>query len=245
MATKVFVGNLTNNVTEHNLRETFERFGSIDRISTITHREPAGPRGFAFVTFLREDDAEEAVVASMNDRWALEVCGHPCVVQWPRDGRRPAHKGFGVYPGYQRYPDDEQQCSNFSPEAHRGYEVSMRHVETHPGPHARYESSPQQQLTTCRITSRAESPDARCGDSPDQYYKSLLRRSRRSGGYGRRGEMPDNFSSPNDSYNSNNSSNYSSASSSYSGRASRYGRREVGHPSSDRLDRFELEHDEL
>jgi RNA recognition motif-containing protein len=67
----VFVGNLSLDTTEGDLRTLFEPFGEIARISMINDRETGRPRGFAFVEM--EDDREATqAMADLNGR---EVAG--------------------------------------------------------------------------------------------------------------------------------------------------------------------------
>lgn len=58
------VSNLTKAVTEEDLRDLFERFGRIHRISLPRIEDKTGekiPRGFAYIAFARREDAEEAM----------------------------------------------------------------------------------------------------------------------------------------------------------------------------------------
>jgi translation initiation factor 3 subunit G len=58
------VSNLTKAVTEDDLRDLFERFGRIHRISLPRVERENGikePRGFAYIAFQRHEDAEEAI----------------------------------------------------------------------------------------------------------------------------------------------------------------------------------------
>jgi RNA recognition motif-containing protein len=58
------VSNLTKAVTEEDLRDLFERFGRIHRISLPRIEEKNGtkvPRGFAYIAFARREDAENAM----------------------------------------------------------------------------------------------------------------------------------------------------------------------------------------
>ena len=53
MSHKVYVGNLTRDVEERDLRHAFEKFGDVDRIFLKD--------GFAFIHFTDDRDAEDAV----------------------------------------------------------------------------------------------------------------------------------------------------------------------------------------
>jgi RNA recognition motif-containing protein len=61
MAVRLFVGNLAYDATEAELREHFAAVGPISYISLPMDRETGKPRGFAFVEFSEQADAEEAI----------------------------------------------------------------------------------------------------------------------------------------------------------------------------------------
>ena len=62
---KLFVGNLSWNTAEEDLRDAFARFGEIDECRIITDRETGRSRGFGFITFVDQDCAQTAM-AEMN-----------------------------------------------------------------------------------------------------------------------------------------------------------------------------------
>jgi translation initiation factor 3 subunit G len=57
------VTNLSENTTEADLQELFQRFGRISRVYLAKHKETLTSRGFAFVTFVNKDDAAKAMDA--------------------------------------------------------------------------------------------------------------------------------------------------------------------------------------
>lgn len=61
MAVRLFVGNLSYDVTEAELRAHFAAVGPLSHISLPTDRETGKPRGFAFIEFSERADAEEAM----------------------------------------------------------------------------------------------------------------------------------------------------------------------------------------
>ena len=61
MSKKLFVGGLNWNTTEEGLRSAFERFGAIEEVKVIFDRETGRSRGFGFVTFGNQDDAQGAI----------------------------------------------------------------------------------------------------------------------------------------------------------------------------------------
>ncbi len=63
--TTIFVGNLSFQTTESEVRNAFERYGRVTSVRIATERGSGTPRGFAFVNMPGMDDAEEAI-ARMN-----------------------------------------------------------------------------------------------------------------------------------------------------------------------------------
>lgn len=61
MSTKLYVGNLSFNTTEGELKETFEKHGALTSVKIITNRETGRSRGFAFVEFVDAASARSAL----------------------------------------------------------------------------------------------------------------------------------------------------------------------------------------
>ena len=59
----LFVGNLTFQSTEGDLRVLFEPFGQIGRIHLARDRETGRARGFGFVEMTNDDEAKKAIAA--------------------------------------------------------------------------------------------------------------------------------------------------------------------------------------
>ena len=101
--TKVFVGNLSYNCTEDDLRSKFEDCGKIEEAIIITDRDTGRPRGFGFVTFSCEGEAQEAI-KSMH---GCELLGRELAVKEAESrrggggggGRRDRYGGGGGYSG--------------------------------------------------------------------------------------------------------------------------------------------------
>ncbi|WP_395241773.1 RNA recognition motif domain-containing protein, partial [Salmonella sp. s51933] len=91
---KVHVGNLSYDASEDEIRDTFEKYGTVDEVCVITDRETGKGRGFAFVTFQNADHAAE----SMNALNKTDLCGRSITVNKarPRDGgSRGGYRGGG------------------------------------------------------------------------------------------------------------------------------------------------------
>jgi cold-inducible RNA-binding protein len=59
----IFVGNLSFNTSEDELRQMFEAFGPVDRVSIMTDRDTGRSRGFGFVEMTNNEDGEKAITA--------------------------------------------------------------------------------------------------------------------------------------------------------------------------------------
>ena len=58
---KIYVGNLSYEVTEQDLRQEFETFGGVDSVNVITDKYSGRPRGFAFVEMLSVSEGQAAI----------------------------------------------------------------------------------------------------------------------------------------------------------------------------------------
>src|SRR6516165_326750 len=92
MSAKLFVGNLSFNVTENDLQDAFAAHGTVLETNLMMDKMSGRPRGFAFVTMSSPEEAQKAIEAlngaSLDGR-ALTVN-----VARPRE-ERPAGGGGG------------------------------------------------------------------------------------------------------------------------------------------------------
>jgi cold-inducible RNA-binding protein len=58
---KIYVGNLSFEVTEQDLRQEFEAFGGVDSVSVITDKYSGRPKGFAFVEMPVVSEGQAAI----------------------------------------------------------------------------------------------------------------------------------------------------------------------------------------
>ena len=58
---KIFVGNLSFDIDEHDLAELFAEFGEVERASIARHERSRHPRGFGFVEMPDRAGAEAAI----------------------------------------------------------------------------------------------------------------------------------------------------------------------------------------
>lgn len=60
MNSKLYVGNLSFNTSEADLRDAFGAFGALTDVFVASDRETGRPRGFAFVTFGSPEESQLA-----------------------------------------------------------------------------------------------------------------------------------------------------------------------------------------
>jgi RNA recognition motif-containing protein len=89
----IYVGNLSYEVTEEDLREVFKEYGTVNRVQLPTDRETGRMRGFAFVEM--GTDAEEAAAIDALD--GAEWMGRNLKVSKakPREERKPSTRSWG------------------------------------------------------------------------------------------------------------------------------------------------------
>jgi RNA recognition motif-containing protein len=58
---KIYVGNLSYEVSEENLRQAFEAFGQVSSATIVKDRYSGQPRGFGFVEMLDRTEAQTAI----------------------------------------------------------------------------------------------------------------------------------------------------------------------------------------
>ena len=57
----IYIGNMSFDTTEDQLRQAFEAFGEVSTVNIIADRETGRPRGFAFVEMPSKDEAMAAI----------------------------------------------------------------------------------------------------------------------------------------------------------------------------------------
>ncbi len=61
MSTRLFVGNLSYETTEDDLRQFFAGVGNVASVSLVTERDSGRSKGFAFVEMATAEDAQKAI----------------------------------------------------------------------------------------------------------------------------------------------------------------------------------------
>jgi len=68
---KIYVGNLSYDVTEEELRQEFKAFGEVESVSIITDKYSGRPKGFAFVEMPTVSEGQ-AAIAELNGKVVKE-----------------------------------------------------------------------------------------------------------------------------------------------------------------------------
>ena len=91
--TNIYVGNLSYNATEEDLRQAFSQYGDVSSVSVIKDRETGRPRGFAFVEMPDEAQAKQAI-DNLNN---AEIADRRVTVNEarPREDRGGGRRGGG------------------------------------------------------------------------------------------------------------------------------------------------------
>lgn len=64
---KIYVGNLSYEVTEDELRQEFAAYGEVASVTILADKETGRPRGFGFVEMASESEAK-AAIAGLNGK---------------------------------------------------------------------------------------------------------------------------------------------------------------------------------
>lgn len=124
MAKKLYVGNLSYNTTEAQVRALFSQAGEVDSVSLITDRDTGRPKGFGFV----EMNTEEGSAAAIQQFNGYMLDGRTLTVNEARPREdRPRSGGGGGGGGYgggggggggerreNRYGSDDRRSSGSS-----------------------------------------------------------------------------------------------------------------------------------
>ena len=89
----IYVGNLSYEVTEEDLKEAFETFGEVESVKIIKDNYTNRSKGFGFVEMSKNADAQSAI-NGLNDK---ELKGQTLKVNMarPRTENRGGRGGFG------------------------------------------------------------------------------------------------------------------------------------------------------
>lgn len=85
METKLYIGNLSHETTEQDLRTMFAEAGTVGSVEVIMDKNTGKPKGFAFVTMSTQVEAEKAI--SMFDGKEVNSRTLKVNVSKPRESR--------------------------------------------------------------------------------------------------------------------------------------------------------------
>ena len=95
---KIYVGNLSYNTTEDELRDFFSQFGNIEDIKLIIDFSTGRSKGFGFITYGSNQECESAVEKANG----VELSGRKLKVNVARDDNRRSAGGAGGPSGARR-----------------------------------------------------------------------------------------------------------------------------------------------
>jgi RNA recognition motif-containing protein len=96
MNTKMYVGNLSYDATDSDIRELFEVHGTVSDVFIVKDRESGRPRGFAFVS-METPEEMNAAIEGLN---GSELAGRALTINEARPREeRPQGGGGGGYGG--------------------------------------------------------------------------------------------------------------------------------------------------
>ncbi|MBI9095006.1 MAG: RNA-binding protein [Sphaerochaeta sp.] len=90
MAKKIYVGNMSYNTSEEDLRDLFAQYGTVLSANIIIDRETRRPKGFAFVE-MEEDSAADAAISQLD---GTDFGGRNLRVNEAIAKPRPAHNNY-------------------------------------------------------------------------------------------------------------------------------------------------------
>lgn len=93
---KLYVGNLSYNAGEDELRQLFSQYGTVESVAVITDRDTGRSKGFGFVEFNNDQEAQ-AAISALNGK---EMSGRSLTVSPARPktdggGNRGSYGGGG------------------------------------------------------------------------------------------------------------------------------------------------------
>ncbi len=97
MESKLYVGNLSYNMSEDDLRQLFAQAGEVKEVTLIKDRETQRAKGFGFVEMATAEDAQKAI--QMFNNYELDGRALSVAIARPREERGGGGGGGGFRPG--------------------------------------------------------------------------------------------------------------------------------------------------
>ena len=99
MSTRLFVGNLSYQTTEDDLRQLFAGIAAVSSVTLVTERDSGRSKGFAFVEMATPEDAQKAISElnghSLHDRTIRVDLARPREDRGGGGGSRGGRRGGG------------------------------------------------------------------------------------------------------------------------------------------------------
>jgi len=95
MARKLYVGSLSFDTKEEQLRDEFAKFGAVESVAVIRDRYSDMSRGFGFVEMASDSEAEKAI-QGMN---GMLIDGRQIVVNYAKERQEGGPRGGGYRGG--------------------------------------------------------------------------------------------------------------------------------------------------
>lgn len=94
----IYIGNLSFQASEEDIREVFADYGTVKRVSLPTDRETGRKRGFAFVEMEKEEEEDAAITELDGAEWL----GRELKVNKakPREGGGAGGRSYGSKPSF-------------------------------------------------------------------------------------------------------------------------------------------------
>ena len=106
MSTRLFVGNLSYQTTEDDLRQLFAGIAAVSSVTLVTERDSGRSKGFAFVEMATPEDAQKAISElnghSLHDRTIRVDLARPREDRGGGGGSRGGRRGGGGDRGERR-----------------------------------------------------------------------------------------------------------------------------------------------
>ena len=99
---KIYVGNLSYQTTDEELRDFFTQYGAIEEVKLISDFQTGRSKGFAFITFASDDEGEKALAAD-----GTELSGRKLRVNTAKDNPRRGGGGGGHRGGGRDYDGNQ------------------------------------------------------------------------------------------------------------------------------------------
>ena len=112
MSKKLYIGNLPFSVDSDKLKEIFSEFGNVEEATVITDKFSRRSKGFGFVTFEKDEDADKAM-AAMNSKEvegrSIKVSEAKPMEERPEGGRSFGNRSYGDGGGNRNFGNRDRQ----------------------------------------------------------------------------------------------------------------------------------------